>query len=34
LVLRLTFALGKIVEIDVIANPARLQQLDLATLGS
>ena len=31
-VLRFTFAQGKIAEIDVVADPARLRQLDLAVL--
>jgi hypothetical protein len=32
LVLNLTITRGKIVEIDVIADPARFRQLDLAVL--
>ena len=32
LVLNLTVAGGKIVEINVVADPARLRQLDLAVL--
>jgi RNA polymerase sigma factor (sigma-70 family) len=34
LVLSLTVTRGKIVEIDVVADPARLRQLDLAILGN
>jgi RNA polymerase sigma-70 factor (ECF subfamily) len=33
LVLDLTITNGKIAEINVIADPARLQELDLAVLG-
>jgi len=32
-VLRVTFTHGKIVQIDVVADPARLRQLDLAVLN-
>ena len=34
LVLNLTFTRGKIVEINVVADPARLRQLDLAVLNN
>jgi RNA polymerase sigma-70 factor (ECF subfamily) len=33
-VLRFTVAHGKIVQVDVVADPARLRQIDLAVLGA